>query len=110
MSKSKSAGSGMSRSISVRLDQDLQSVIAQWLEHNPSMRLSRLVNLALRRFVNEPQQFVSGEKIMQKENRRIQASLKDELINIGHRCANLPDLDKRSPEEILGYDQHGLPR
>jgi antitoxin VapB len=27
---------------------------------------------------------------------------------IGERCANLPDRDKRSPDEILGYDQTGL--
>jgi hypothetical protein len=26
------------------------------------------------------------------------------------RCAALPDLDTRSPEEILGYDEIGLPR
>ena len=26
------------------------------------------------------------------------------------RCAALPDKDNRSPEEILGYDEVGLPR
>jgi antitoxin VapB len=32
-----------------------------------------------------------------------------ELMAIGRRCAALPDLDVRTPEEILGYDEHGLP-
>ncbi len=36
--------------------------------------------------------------------------LRDEIVAIGKRCASLPVLDPRSPEEILGYDEHGLPR
>ena len=35
--------------------------------------------------------------------------LADELNEIGLRCAALPVLDERSPEEILGYDERGLP-
>jgi antitoxin VapB len=37
-------------------------------------------------------------------------SLADELDEIAQRCAALPVLDRRSEEEILGYDEHGLPR
>lgn len=37
-------------------------------------------------------------------------SLKDDLLAIGSHCAALPDLDLRSVEEILGYDDNGLPR
>lgn len=36
-------------------------------------------------------------------------SLADELDAIGKRCAALPDLDTRSADEILGYDESGLP-
>jgi antitoxin VapB len=36
--------------------------------------------------------------------------LADELDDIALRCASLPVLDDRSPEEILGYDEHGVPR
>jgi antitoxin VapB len=32
------------------------------------------------------------------------------LLQIGRRCAALPELDSRSAEEIIGYDEHGLPR
>jgi antitoxin VapB len=36
--------------------------------------------------------------------------LADELDRIALRCASLPLLDTRSDNEILGYDEHGLPR
>jgi len=35
--------------------------------------------------------------------------LADELDKIAIHCARLPVVDPRSPEEILGYDEHGLP-
>jgi len=31
------------------------------------------------------------------------------LTRIQQRVANLPVLDSRTPDEIIGYDQHGLP-
>jgi antitoxin VapB len=37
-------------------------------------------------------------------------SLAAEILEIGKRCASLPDLDTRTADEILGYDEHGLPR
>lgn len=33
----------------------------------------------------------------------------EELNEIAKRCAALPDLDVRSVDEVLGYDEHGLP-
>ena len=32
-----------------------------------------------------------------------------DLLAIGRECAALPDYDLRSADEILGYDEHGLP-
>jgi antitoxin VapB len=32
------------------------------------------------------------------------------LREIGERCSKLPVLDNRSPDEILDYDENGLPR
>jgi antitoxin VapB len=40
---------------------------------------------------------------------RRRRSLTDELGEIALRCAALPLLDERAEEEILGYDEHGLP-
>jgi antitoxin VapB len=36
-------------------------------------------------------------------------SLAQELDAIAQRCASLPVLDSRSPEELIGYDEQGLP-
>lgn len=36
--------------------------------------------------------------------------LSEELLKIGRRCSRLPLQDQRSPEDLIGYDEHGLPR
>jgi len=36
-------------------------------------------------------------------------SLAAELLEIGRQCAASPLLDDRTPEAILGYDNHGIP-
>ncbi|MFA5940728.1 MAG: type II toxin-antitoxin system VapB family antitoxin [Sinimarinibacterium sp.] len=36
--------------------------------------------------------------------------LSGELLRIARRCAELPVLDGRAADEILDYDEHGLPR
>lgn len=33
--------------------------------------------------------------------------LVEKLKEISARCSALPDVDTRSPDEILGYDEHG---
>ncbi len=33
-----------------------------------------------------------------------------QLLMIGRECAALPDYDRRSAAEILGYDENGVPR
>jgi antitoxin VapB len=49
------------------------------------------------------------ERLQKSKARRRGYSLADELNAIGRRCAALPVLDDRTPEEILGYDESGLP-
>lgn len=46
---------------------------------------------------------------LQRLQRARGPKLADELLAIGRRCAALPLQDHRSPDEILGYDRHGLP-
>jgi len=36
--------------------------------------------------------------------------LREELLAIGRRCARLSVRDQRSDDEIVGYDDRGLPR
>jgi antitoxin VapB len=50
------------------------------------------------------------DRLARVRRERAQRRLADELDEIAHRCARLPVRDPRSPDEILGYDEHGLPR
>jgi antitoxin VapB len=34
--------------------------------------------------------------------------LADRLLAIGEHCASLPDIDPRTPDEIVGYDESGM--
>lgn len=49
------------------------------------------------------------ERMARLSQRRAKRSLADELDEIAKRCAALPVLDQRTPDEILGYDENGLP-
>jgi len=35
--------------------------------------------------------------------------IKEELRSISDCCAGLPDIDTRSAEDIIGFDEHGIP-
>jgi antitoxin VapB len=37
-------------------------------------------------------------------------SLAERLDELAKECAALPDYDTRSPDEIIGYDEYGVPR
>jgi antitoxin VapB len=50
------------------------------------------------------------ERLSREEARRRAPSLRRELEAIRKRCSSLPVLDPRPPEELLDYDEHGLPR
>jgi len=50
------------------------------------------------------------ERLQRISARRRSAGLADQLDDIAKRCANLPLLTARSENEILGYDEHGIPR
>ena len=50
------------------------------------------------------------ERLQRVRRERSSKRLVDELEEIAVRCSQLPVLDPRSSDEILGYDEHGLPR
>ncbi len=47
------------------------------------------------------------DRLKQQRRSQILASQLEEILR---RVDQLPILDSRSPDEILGYDEHGLPR
>lgn len=50
------------------------------------------------------------ERLSRLRGRAPRRRLRDELKEIGDRCASLPTLDDRPADEIIGYDDRGLPR
>ena len=50
------------------------------------------------------------ERLAREKGRKRGRRLSEELRAIGERVAALPVLDTRTPEEILDYDDRGLPR
>ena len=49
------------------------------------------------------------EQLERETGRSRVTGLGTDLRMISDRCGSLPDLDLRTPEEILGFDEHGLP-
>jgi antitoxin VapB len=49
---------------------------------------------------------------LERELRKEQAveTLVEDAMEIGRHCASLPLLDRRRADEILGYDENGLPQ
>jgi antitoxin VapB len=47
---------------------------------------------------------------LERESRRGRKGAAAEIRRIQERVALLPVLDKRSPDRILGYNSHGVPR
>jgi antitoxin VapB len=49
------------------------------------------------------------ERLARETGRTRSIPLREELAVIRRRCAALPVLDTRTADEILGYDERGLP-
>lgn len=50
------------------------------------------------------------ERLRREQGRVRPRRLREEIRAIRERCRSLPVLDPRAPEEILGYDEDGVPR
>jgi antitoxin VapB len=50
------------------------------------------------------------ERLERLRGRRTATDLAEEIMKISKRCSAIPDKDQRTPDEILGYDQRGVPK
>ena len=73
--------------------------------HALAKRLASLTGESLTRAVKQAIQ----ERLAQVEKARSGSRLADELDHIAQHCANLPRRDRRSADQIIGYDACGLP-
>jgi antitoxin VapB len=74
-------------------------------------RLAREVARLTGESLTEAVRRALAERLERERLRRGQPvrGLAERLLAIARHCASLPDIDTRSPDEILGYDEHGLP-
>jgi antitoxin VapB len=72
------------------------------LARNLAQLTGETITTATRRAIEERLRRIGGQ------SRR--AALLQDMAEIRRRWSAMPVLDDRTPEEILGYDAHGLPR
>jgi antitoxin VapB len=80
------------------------------IKHPEADRLARALAKQTGETITEVVIEALREKWMREQGKRAPVELKEALLAIGKRCAALPDIDRRSPDEILGYDADGLPK
>ncbi len=50
------------------------------------------------------------ERLVRLKGRRCTTEVADEIMKISIRCRALPERDRREADEILGYDEMGVPK
>ena len=73
--------------------------------HALAKRLADLTGESLTKAVKRAIQ----ERLARVERAQGGTGLADELDRIALHCARLPHRDRRRANEIIGYDEHGLP-
>ena len=80
------------------------------IKHPEADRLARELADATGETLTEAIIRALRERLRREQGRRRGPRLRDEIGAIRRRCAALPVRDHRSPDQILGYDEKGLPR
>ena len=73
--------------------------------HSLAKRLAHLTGESLSKAVKRAIQ----DRLAQVERSRAGGRIVDELDHIALHCASLPRRDRRSADQIIGYDERGLP-
>ncbi len=79
------------------------------LKDKETDRLARAVAALTGETLTDAIRVALAERFERERLRRGQGPrLADRLLEIGRHCAALPDLDTRSADEIVGYDENGM--
>lgn len=79
------------------------------LKDKETDRLARAVAALTGETLTDAIRTALAERLEREQRRRGQVGpLAERLLAIGEHCAALPDLDSRSPDDIVGYDETGM--
>ena len=79
------------------------------LKDKETDRLARAVAALTGETLADAVRIALAERLERERLRRGEGTgLADRLEQFGRDCAALPDLDPRSPDEIVGYDRNGM--
>jgi antitoxin VapB len=84
--------------------------VALSIKHPEADRLARELAKSTGEGLTEAVIKALRERLAREKGRVRRRRLSEELRAIGERVAALPVLDQRTPEDILDYDERGLPR
>jgi antitoxin VapB len=85
--------------------------VALSLQDAETDRLAREVVKLTGESLSEAARTALAERLEREPRKRGRAkSLAERLDEIALHCASLPDYDVRTPDEIIGYDEYGVPR
>jgi len=79
------------------------------IKHPEADRLARELAALTGETLTDAVVIALRERLARQTGRARVVPLREELATIRQRCASLPVLDDRTPEEIIGYDSQGLP-
>lgn len=85
-----------------RMAISIKSIETERLAREVAAKTGESLTAAIQRSLEE-----RLERLQQQRRSQILANQLEEILR---RVDQLPILDSRTPDEILGYDEHGLPR
>jgi antitoxin VapB len=80
------------------------------IKNDETERLARMVAKETGESITEAIEQALRERMERLRRKRRQKVVSESIAEILRRVDALPTLDRRSEDEILGYDEHGLPR
>jgi antitoxin VapB len=90
------------------LEEERKNLVALNIKDPETDRLARELAKATGETVTDAVKHAVEERLMRLPQKG-KRSLAEELMEIGRHCAAAPEFDPRSADEILGYDENGLP-
>jgi antitoxin VapB len=73
-------------------------------------RLARRLSAVTGETITDAVIVAMRERLAREEGKRVdKEALLEEIRAIAHHCASLPVLDTRTDDEIMGWDENGLP-